>query len=173
VYWSPGGLATLVLTGVVTVTSTVPALPAGAVTVMEVDELTTRPVPATVPNFTAEAPVNPVPVRVTKVPPPGTPAVGLTAVTVGHTLNTNWSAELVALVPAGVVTVMSTVPWASAGEMAAVIDVPEETVKLVAAPAPKLTAVAALKFAPVMLTEVPPVVYPLVGVTAVTTGALS
>jgi hypothetical protein len=110
---------------------------------------------------------------VTKVPPAGTPAVGLTAVTVGHTLNTNWSAELVALVPAGVVTVMSTVPWASAGEMAAVIEVPEVTVKPVAALAPKLTAVAALKFAPVMATEVPPVVYPLVGVTMVTIGALS
>ncbi len=67
----------------VTVTSTVEALSAGDVMVMEVEELTTRPVPATVPNFTTVAPVKPVPVTVTVVPPAVEPEVGLTPVTVG------------------------------------------------------------------------------------------
>ena len=57
----------------VTVTSTVPADSAGEVTVIEVVELTTTPVPATVPNFTPVAPVKSVPVMVTLVPPPSTP----------------------------------------------------------------------------------------------------
>ena len=38
--------------GVVTVTSTVPALPAGEVAVIEVAELTVKPVPAAAPNLT-------------------------------------------------------------------------------------------------------------------------
>ena len=50
---------------------------------MEVEELTTRPVPATVPNFTTVAPVKPVPVTVTVVPPAVDPEEGPTPVTVG------------------------------------------------------------------------------------------
>jgi hypothetical protein len=68
---------------VVTVTSTAPADPAGAVAVMEVAELTVKPVAATVPNLTAVAPVKPVPVTVTDVPPAAGPELGLIAVTVG------------------------------------------------------------------------------------------
>ncbi len=56
-----------------TVTSTVPADSAGEVTVIEVVELTTTPVPATVPNFTPVTPLKPVPVMVTACPPPSTP----------------------------------------------------------------------------------------------------
>ena len=61
--------------------------------------------------------------------------------------------------PAGVVTVMSTVPAASAGATA-VICVAESTVKLVAAVLPKETAVAPVKLVPVMVTVVPPRVEP-------------
>ena len=43
--------------------------------------------------------------------------------------------------------------------------------KLVAAVAPKLTAVAPVKPVPVMVTEVPPASGPAVGLTAVTVGA--
>jgi hypothetical protein len=68
--------------GVVTVTSTVP-VPAGEVAVIDVGLLTTTPVAALAPKWTAVAPVNPVPVMVTVVPPAAGPDVGLTAVTVG------------------------------------------------------------------------------------------
>src|ERR1700686_4546395 len=69
--------------GVVTVTSTVAAASAGEVMEIEVEELTTSPVPAVLPNFTTVAPVKPVPVTVTGVPPVVGPELGLTAVTVG------------------------------------------------------------------------------------------
>ena len=82
------------------------------------------------------------------------PVVGFSFVTVGGARKLNRSAELVALVPPGVVTVTSTVP-VPAGETA-VIELSELTVKLVALVEPNLTAVAPLKLVPVMLTELPP-----------------
>jgi hypothetical protein len=81
----------------------------------------------------------------------------------------NWSAADVADVPEGVVTVMSTVPAALAGETA-VIEVAELTVKLVAEVVPNFTAVAPDSAVPVMVTEVPPAKGPDVGDTAVTVG---
>ena len=58
-------------------------LPAGEVAVIEVSELTVNDVAAVDPNLTAVAPVKPVPVIVTEVPPASGPAVGLMLVTVG------------------------------------------------------------------------------------------
>ena len=81
-----------------------------------------------------------------------------------------WSAAEVALVPAGVVTVTSTLPAAPAGATA-VIEVAELTVNNVAAVAPNLTAVAPLKLVPVMVTRVPPAVEPLAGLRPVTVAA--
>jgi hypothetical protein len=81
-----------------------------------------------------------------------------------------WSAEPVALVPAGVVTVMSTVPTLPAGEVA-VIEVALLTVNDVAAVLPNLTVVAPVKVVPVIVTLVPPKVVPLLGETPVTVGA--
>ena len=72
-------------------------------------------------------------------------------------------------VPPGVVTVISTVP-APGGDVA-VIDVAELTVKLVALAAPNFTALALENPVPVMVTDVPPVVAPAFGATAVTAGA--
>jgi hypothetical protein len=95
----------------------------------------------------------------------GTKALYLPAVKV------NWSAADGALVPLDVVTVTSTVPEGSAG-LTAVIEVSELTVKLPAATAPKLTAVAPVKRLPLMATVVPPLVGPDVGETPVTTGAV-
>ena len=80
----------------------------------------------------------------------------------------NWSADEVAEVPPTVVTVTSTVP-VPAGDVA-VIWVAEFTVKPVAGVAPKLTAVAPLKFVPVIITDVPPEVGPAVGEIDVTVG---
>ena len=67
---------------VVTVTSTVPAVSAGAVAVIEVAEFAVM-VPAVAPNLTPEAEERPVPVMVTEVPPAIEPPLGLIAVTVG------------------------------------------------------------------------------------------
>ncbi len=80
--WSAAEVAE-VPPGVVTVTSTVPAVPAGAVAVSEVPDTTVMPVAAAVPNLTAVAPPRLVPVTVTVVPPVAGPEVGLTPVTVG------------------------------------------------------------------------------------------
>ncbi len=76
VKWSAGVLAAEVPPAAVTVTSTVAADSAGEVTVIEVAELTTTPVPATVPNFTPVTPVKPVPVMVTRGAPGREPGGG-------------------------------------------------------------------------------------------------
>ncbi len=68
--------------GVVTVTSTTPE-PAGLSAVTLVALTTVRLVAAVVPKSTTVAPVKPVPVMVTRVPPAAGPEVGLRAVTVG------------------------------------------------------------------------------------------
>lgn len=81
VNWSPDPVA-LVPPGAVTVMSTVP-LPVGAVAVISVSETTVKLVAAVVPNSTAVAPVKPVPVIVTVVPPATGPLFGLMLVTIG------------------------------------------------------------------------------------------
>ena len=63
-------------------TSTVP-VPAGLFAVIVVSLTTVRPVAAVVPKSTAVAPVKPVPVIVTGVPPAVVPLVGLRPVTAG------------------------------------------------------------------------------------------
>ena len=68
--------------GVITVTFTTP-VPAGLSAVIEVSLTTVTFVAAVAPKSTAVAPVNPVPVIVTDVPPAVEPVVGLTPVTVG------------------------------------------------------------------------------------------
>jgi hypothetical protein len=83
VYWSPA-LVALVATGVVTVTSTVPAVPAGAVALIVVALRTVKEEAApAVPKVTAEAPVKLVPVMMTTVPAARGPEEGLKDVTVG------------------------------------------------------------------------------------------
>ena len=74
-----------------------------------------------------------------------------------------------ALVPPTVVIRTSTVP-VPAGAVA-VICVALLTVKPVAAVPPKVTAVVPVKFEPLMVTLVPPVLGPAVGETPVTVGA--
>ena len=69
---------------VVTVTSTVPVAPGGAVAVMLVALLTVKFVALVAPNLTAVAPVRLVPVIVTVVPPVAGPVLGLSPVTVGR-----------------------------------------------------------------------------------------
>ncbi len=162
VNWSAGLVALEVPPAAVTVTSTVAADSAGEVTVIEVVELTTTPVPATVPNFTPVTPVKPVPVIVTVVPPAVDPVLGLTPVTVGAggAVKVNWSAgALAARCPRPAVTVTSTVAADSAGEVT-VIEVAELTTTPVPATVPNFTPVAPVKPVPVMVTGVPPAVEP-------------
>ena len=75
-----------------------------------------------------------------------------------------------ALVPPGVVTVMSTAPALPAGDVA-VIEVALLTVNDVAAMAPNFTAVAPVRLVPVIVTDVLPSVVPEVGLIEVTVGA--
>ena len=82
VNWSAGRRSALVPAEVVTLTSTVP-VPAGLLAVIVVLLTTTTPVAAVVPKLTAVAPVNPVPVIVTGVPPAAGPLAGLMPVTTG------------------------------------------------------------------------------------------
>ena len=70
--------------------------------------------------------------------------------------------------PAGVVTVTPTIPLPAG--LSAVIVVSLTTVTFVAGVVPKSTAVAPVKPAPVIVTNVPPVVGPLVGLKPVTVG---
>ncbi|MHC2619284.1 hypothetical protein ACVIW2_001316 [Bradyrhizobium huanghuaihaiense] len=65
-----------------TLTSTVPAAPAGEVAVIDVAELNVK-LADVAPNVTAVTPVKLVPVIVTEVPPAVGPAVGEIEVTVG------------------------------------------------------------------------------------------
>ena len=83
-YWS-AALVALVPPAVMTVISTVPALPAGAVAVIDVAVF---PVIEAVvaPNLTAVAPDKLVPEMVTLVPPAVVPDVGDTELTVGGTV---------------------------------------------------------------------------------------
>ena len=69
--------------------STVPAACAGAVAVIWVALSTVKLAAGVPPNDTALAPVSPVPVTVTLVPPAVVPDVGLTLVTVGAATNVN------------------------------------------------------------------------------------
>jgi hypothetical protein len=81
VYWSAADVA-LVPPVVVILTFTVP-VPAGEVVVIEVALFTVNETALVAPNFTEVAPVNPVPVMVTPVPPDAGPDVGEILVMVG------------------------------------------------------------------------------------------
>nr|WP_280295046.1 hypothetical protein [Nocardia abscessus] len=76
------GTAPLVPPGPVTVTGTIP-VPAGVTAVIWVSELTVNEVAGVLPKLTAVAPVKPEPVRVTVVPPPVEPWLGLMLLNAG------------------------------------------------------------------------------------------
>lgn len=136
------------------VTLTLPDTPEPRVAVMLVEELTVNDDAAVPPKLTAVAPVKFVPVIVTVAPEAAD--VGVKDVIVGAAINVN-PANVV--VPPGVVTL--TFPDAPIPTVAIIL-VGELTVNDVAAVPPKLTAIAPVKFVPVIVTESP--VPPLVGV---------
>src|SRR5689334_16261595 len=102
-------------------------------------------------NVTAVAPVKPVPVIVTAVPPVAGPALGVTAVMTGAVMYVYAPAAVA--VPPVVAMATSTVPT-PAGDTA-VICVAETTMTLVAGAPSKVTAVASVRLVPVIVTGVP------------------
>jgi hypothetical protein len=126
VYWSALAVGEVEI-GVVTVMSTVPALPAGLTAVIEVEELTVKLVAGVVPNMTAVASARRRPAIATVVPPATGPEVGLTAVTAGAPSYVYWSGVVADDVPTGLVTSTSKTPAECPG-LTAVIDVLETTV---------------------------------------------
>jgi hypothetical protein len=145
--------------GVVTLIGPVVAVE-GTVAVIWVAEFTTN-VAATLLNVTAVAPVKFVPVIVTDVPT--APNVGVNEVIVG-----GGTVKLVRLdpVPPGAVTLIG--PVVAVAGTVAVICVAEFTVNVVAAALLNVTAVAPVKFVPVIVTDVP--ASPDVGVNDVIVG---
>ena len=177
VNWS-AELVTLAALPLATTTSTVWSdveVDAGVLAVICVELTTDGLTAAWPPMVTVEELVNPVPVMVIRVPPISGPLFGLTPVTVGAVgggaVQVNWSAELVFDVPADVTTVTSADAPAVPAGLVAVIDVELFTVKLAAGVEPKSTAVAPVNPVPEIDTDVPPVLTPLDGLTAVTVGA--
>jgi hypothetical protein len=82
----------------------------------------------------------------------------------------NWSAVTTLDVLIELVTVTLIVPTEPAGEVA-VIDVADTTAIPIAAVPPKLTAApVVVKFVPLIVTDVPPVLGPVFGLTPVTVG---
>ena len=111
---------------------------------IEVLLITANEVTAVLPKVTAVAPVKPLPVMATDVPPRVEPYIGKIPVTAGAVAYVYLSTEEVADVPPGVVTVTSTVPAGLAGDVT-VIEVALFTVYVGAAVPPKVMAVAPVK----------------------------
>ena len=142
--------------GVTTETFTAPVEPGGVVALIKV-LVTLLMVAAVPPKVTLVAPARFVPVIFTNVPPVVGPDAGEMPVMVG----TMYVYEIVAE-PPGVVTVILTVPAEPAGEVA-LREVALFTVNVVACELPNITAVAPVNDVPVITTDVPPAIGPLVG----------
>ncbi len=153
---------------VVTATLCAPADPAGVTAVIDVSLTTTMLVAAFAPIFTTVAPVKFVPVIVIAVPPAKTPEFGFTNVMVGNGV-TYVNAFVLVAVPPAVVTAISFAPKFPTG-VTAVIEVALATTTLVAETPPIFTEVAPVKFGPVMVIAVPPLVEPEVGLTLAMVG---
>jgi len=152
----------------VTVTVTAPAFPAGVVAVMLVLLTTTTFVAAAPPNVTVAPAAKFVPVIVTDVPPAVDPVFGLTLLTVGATTYVYPLVRLPLCDPR-LVTVTVTAPALPAGVVAVML-VLLTTTTFVAAVLPNVTVAPAAKFVPVIVTEVPPDVDPVPGLTLLTVG---
>jgi len=157
--------------GVVITTFTAPAAWAGVVTVIVVSLFTViAPVAfAVLPKDTLVAPVKPVPVIITLVPPAIGPVEGVMLVKVGCGTIYVYAPVPPVAVPFGVVITTFTVPAAWAGVIAETV-VGLITVTPVAAVPPMVTAVAPIRPVPVIVTPVPPAIGPVEGVMLVKIG---
>ena len=153
---------------VVTATSFKPASPAVVLAEIEVAVARTL-VAATPPTFTLVAPVKFVPVMVMVVPPSVEPLDGVTLEIVGA--GTTYVNVIACVVdPLGVVTTIVLAPIVVDAGVTAVIEVALTTTTLVAATPLIFKLLAPVKFVPVMVIAVPPLVGPVAGVTDVITG---
>ena len=152
-------------TGVVTLTSLLPAVPTSGVAVI-CKSLSTVKLCTAAPIETAVAPRKLVPVIVTGTPPDSGPYAGFIPVTVG--VVSYVYRPMPTPVPPGVTTLTFAGPAVPA-PVSAVIVVLFTTLKLVTAP-PTDTAVAPRNPVPVMVTEVSPPMLPYTGVILVTVG---
>jgi hypothetical protein len=151
-------------------------VPAGLYAVISVLLTTVMPVAGFGPKSTTVGlfGAKPVPVIVTNVPPTGKPMFGLMPWTDGGAVELrkyrNRSAEVVAEVPPGVVTVTFTAPGFITNGLITTIWLAVSLMRPVTAAIPKATAVAFARFVPVMVTMVPPEIGPDAGLTLVTAG---
>jgi len=128
---------------------------------------TVTPVAAALPNVTVAPGAKLLPEIVTDVPPVVGPLDGVTLVTVGCPY-TKPPTKLPLWPP--LVTVTVTGPPLPAGVIAVMV-VLLTTVTLVAEALPNVTVAPEAKLVPVIVTEVPPAVEPLFGLTPLTVGA--
>ena len=142
------------------VTLTLPEEPLPTVAITIVDELTLNVCAAVPPNETAVVPVKFVPLMMTTVPL--APLVGEKDVIVGGGIKVK---PVIIAVPPGVVTLI--LPEAPVPTVAVIV-VAFTTVNVVAATPPNMTAVAPVKFVPVIVITVP--LDPLVGVNELIVG---
>lgn len=161
----------------VTEISTAPADPAGATAVIWVALFTINDVAATVPKRTDAAPLKLVPVMVTLVPPAIAPLFGETEPMVGAAIEGEVKTNLLFAFdiddPAGEVIVTPWVPISASTGVTTVICVGLTTENDVPFTFPNRTAVALLKFVPVIVTVVPPLFGPEAGETAEIAGSRS
>ena len=111
---------------------------------------------------------NPVPVRVTEVPPTLGPLVGVTEVTVGAATKVKQALQ-VPLCVSGLVTTTLTAP--AACPVVIPVMLVAEIVEIVSADPPKDTVAPVWKPVPATVTDVAPMAGPLFGATDVTVGA--
>ena len=145
---------------VVTAIVFAPTDPAGVFAVIEVSDAITTLVAAIPPTVTLLAPVKLVPVIEIAVPAASNPEGGSTNVIVGAATYVN--APPTVSIPPGVVTETACEPAIPLG-VTAVIEVDEITLRVVAATPPKVTRFAPVKLVPVIVTVVPAVSGPNVG----------
>jgi hypothetical protein len=173
---NPSGFVPVPL-DVVTATVTAPAAFAGTYAVIWVLLTTVKLVAAVPPNVTLVAPVKPEPVMVVLVPPAVLPVDGLRLVMDGSasrlTTPDAYANPLSSepLVPSGLTTVTLTGPDGCTGVVAVRL-VALCTMELAAGVPPKVTVAPAAKFVPEMVTAVPPLVSPVLGVIFAMVGAL-
>ena len=157
----PSGLITTIFTG--------PAVIVGVTTVMLVAETTTTEVPGLPPKVTVAPDLKFIPVMVTDVPPAAGPDVGLMEVIVGGALAVKPPLS-VAVCPSGLITTTFTGPAVITGVTTEMMDA-ESTLTEVPGALPKVTVSPLWKFVPVIVTVVPPVVDPELGVSDTMVGA--
>ena len=156
------------VSGFVTTTFTAPLACAVVVPVIVVG-LTVATVRADPPKETVAPLWNPLPVRVTLLPPTAGPLVGVTELTVGGSARYVKQSVQVTLWPSGFVTVTFTVAGACAAAVPLTfVGVVEVTLN---ADPPSETVAPLWKPVPVIATVVPPAAAPVVGATCVIVGA--